>query len=75
MCSIDGKKCDTCFEVQVMTDSGMELRFTYDPRDLDNDIIRTWLMATGFVDYIMVRNVGDFVWSTLTKEEWAHGQA
>lgn len=71
MCSLETlAKCDTCLEYEVMTDSGMVLRFTLDPRDKDNSIIKTWLFATDFVDYILVRNVGDFVWSTITKEEW-----
>lgn len=76
MCSIEtDKKCDTCIEIQVMSDSGFEFEFTYDPRDKDNDVIRTWLFATDNVDYLLIRNVGDFVWTTLTKEEWQRGQA
>jgi hypothetical protein len=75
MCKLDGAKCDNCFEVVVETDSGMTLEFTYDPKDKDNDILRTWLFATGFVDGVLVRGVGDTVWTTMTKEEWEDGQA
>jgi hypothetical protein len=76
MCSIDNTKhCDNCLEVVVETDSGFTLEFTYDPRDKDNDILRTWLFATGFVDGVLVRGVGDTVWSSMTKEEWQIGQA
>lgn len=70
MCKLDGTKCDTCLEVQIMTDSGMELQFTYDPRDKDNDILKSWFFATDFVETILIRNVGDFVWTALTKDEW-----
>lgn len=75
MCKLDGKKCDNCVEVVVHTDSGFDFEFTYDPRDRDNDVIRTWLMATGFVDAIDIRNAGNVVWSVITKEEWENGQA
>lgn len=75
MCKLDGTKCDTCYEVRVNTDSGMILDFTYDERDVDNSIIRTWFFATGFVDSVEIRKVGDTVWSLITKEEWENGQA
>jgi hypothetical protein len=75
MCKLDGTKCDTCFEIIVQTDSGMDLEFTYDRRDQDNDIMKSWLFATGYVDSITIRRVGDIVWSVITKEEWANGQA
>ena len=75
MCKLDGTKCDTCYEVVVHTDSGMDLEFTYDPRDRDNSILKTWLFATDFVDSIDIRSVGDYVWSVITKEEWQDGQA
>lgn len=75
MCKLDGTKCDTCYEVVVHTDSGFDLEFTYDPRDRDNSILKTWLFATDFVDSIDIRSVGDYVWSVITKEEWQDGQA
>lgn len=70
MCKLDGTKCDTCVEVQVMTDAGMTLEFTYDPRDKDNSILKTWFFATDCVDGLLIRKVGDFVWTTYTKQEW-----
>lgn len=75
MCKLDGTKCDTCYEVIVNTDSGMDLEFTYDRKDQDNDILKSWLFATGNVDGILIRNVGSYVWSSITKEEWENGQA
>lgn len=70
MCKLDGTKCDTCIEIQVMTDSGMELEFTYDPRDKDNEVLKTWLFSTECVETILIRNVGDFVWSSISRDEW-----
>jgi hypothetical protein len=70
MCKLDGTKCDTCLEIQVITDAGMTLEFTYDPREQDNSVLKTWLFATDFVDGILVRGVGDTVWSSLTRQEW-----
>ena len=75
MCKLDGTKCDTCYEIIVHTDSGMDLEFTYDRRDQDNDIMKSWLFATGNVDGLLIRNVGDTVWSSITREEWEDGQA
>lgn len=69
MCRLDGTKCDNCLEVRVNTDSGMVLSFTYDPTELDNSVLTTWLMSTGFVDSYEQRNVGDIVWSVVFKEE------
>lgn len=70
MCKLDGTKCDTCLEIQVMIDAGMTLEFTYDPREQDNSILKTWLFATDCVDGILVRGVGDTVWSSMTRQEW-----
>jgi hypothetical protein len=75
MCKLDGTKCDTCYEVVVHTDSGMDLEFTYDARDKDNDIIKPWLFATDYVDSISIRQVGGVIWSVMTKEDWQNGQA
>ena len=75
MCKLDGTKCNTCIEVVVHSDSGMDFELTYDPRDKDNSVIKTWLFATGNVDGLLIRNVGDTVWSSTTREEWEDGQA
>lgn len=74
MCKLDGTKCDTCFEVVAQTDSGMLLQFTFDERDADNDIIKTWLFATGFIESLEIRSVGTTVWTVITKEEWEIGR-
>lgn len=72
MCDLaTSKTCDTCVEYIVHTDSGMDLEFTLDPRDKDNDIIKSWLFATEYVLSIDTRKVGDTAWSTFTYEEWS----
>lgn len=70
MCKLDGTKCDNCLEYRVSTDSGMIFEFTLDPNDLDNSVIKTWLLSTAFVDVVEVRNVGNVVWSAYTLEEY-----
>lgn len=73
MCKLDGTTCNECLEITVKTDSGMILNFTYDPTEVDNSILTTWLMATDFVDSYEIRNVGDTVWTTISKEQWHNG--
>lgn len=73
MCKLDGTTCNTCYEVVVHTDSGVDLQFTYDQTDADNDVLQTWYFATEFVDSIDIRKVGDTVWSNISVEEWRNG--
>lgn len=71
MCKLDGTKCDNCLEYRIETDSGMSFEFTLDPSDLDNDVMKSWLLSTENVDAVLVRNVGNVVWTVYTYEEYA----
>jgi hypothetical protein len=72
MCSLEGKKCntDSCYEVVIHTDSDTDLQFTYDARDADNYVLRSWFFATEFVDSIDIREVGSTVWSNISLKDW-----
>jgi hypothetical protein len=75
MCSLEGKKCIGCYEYVVHSDSDFNFRFTFDEDEADNEVIKSWLFATDYVDSIDIRKVGDTVWSNISKREWENGQA